>query len=447
MRHRAFAVLAFAAALATFTSCRKGTTIIYDPEDGYYKDGMFYTLAGQWQYIWRVMDNSYVFWDIDRTDWDALYDKYLQEFKTLDRQLDSLDAAYSSGTLSVLDYAEMMSTKMKTVTDSMLSRDLESLTDQHFKAAFYNRHECTRYAVQPSLSRLKRRSDYHPSLTNRQACSEDGSYTGTDYVFDAIKSVYGVTPRYALDESEGRWAYSCSPADGIFYLRLSGYYISNKDDAEFADTLLSDFFNNVAAAAADGTLKGIILDNRGNPGGYGNDFSIFPGKFIHESVVIEKQKTKNGLGRFDYSPWSNLEVKPSDETTDIGNAPFVILQDMHSASMGELTGYACTLGIPSAVIIGERSTGATGMLIPDYPDLFHAGAANYNNKGDEPYVYTSTFSSKLYIRSDKEWRSIEGIGIEPDIYCPLDYAGLAAGGRDTQLDRAVKYILDSCGNQ
>lgn len=58
----------------SLSSCRKDTTMVYNPEDPYYRESKIKTLAGQWDYIWHAMDNQYVFWDIDATNWDALHD-------------------------------------------------------------------------------------------------------------------------------------------------------------------------------------------------------------------------------------------------------------------------------------------------------------------------------------------------------------------------------------
>lgn len=437
-------ILAFAAALAACISCRRGTTLIYDPEDPFYKDAMFRTLEGQWKYIWQAMDNSYVFWDIDDTDWDALYDRNIRICRRTDMVLDSINAEFNSHNITYTDYKNRNRKEMEDLTEE-LTVNFESLIDQHLLIGIRNRYDSTIYKIRPSISRLKHRADYHPYLDPEEAHGNP-YYEGVDYVFDAIKTSYGVMPEFAADDSGERWAYSCNPMEGIFYLRLSGYFLSDKNEASFADSLLGRFFNGVTAAAADGTLKGIILDNRSNCGGYQDDYGFFPGKFIHEPLKAEMQKTKNGLGRYDYAPYTQYVINPAEETVDIGNAPFVILQDMLTASMGELSGYACSLGIPSAVIIGERSRGATGTLITDYPDIFHTGPVNYNNHEEEPFIYTSTYSTRLFSRTDGEWKCLEGIGIEPDIYCRLDYEGLAAGGRDTQLDCAVQYILSRMAN-
>ncbi len=443
MRDRLITILTIVVTSLASTSCRRGTTLIYDPEDQFYQAVQFSTLAGQWQYIWQAMDNNYVFWDIDDTDWDALYNKYYRRFKNLDELLDSLDKECGKGNLGSDKLESINHAEMSDLMSKELAADLSSLVDRHLTLRMCNPHNGNRpYVVQPLGSHLARRPDYHKTVTNSQALRDNSTYNGVDYIYDAIQRYYGVTPYYVLDESSSfRWMYACCLEGGIMYLRMGGYFLSEMDEKPEVKDLVTRFFSAVNTAVNDGNLQGIILDNRGNTGGYVNDLTYIPGMFMRDTVKIMEKKTKNGLGRYDYSPMEECRIVPADETIDIAGAPFVVIQDMNSVSMGEMSGYACAMTIPSAVIIGERSAGALGELIPDYPDLFHSGPVNYHTESDEPYIYTSTYSSSLYSRADKAWKSLEGIGIEPDVYCRLDYDALAAGGRDTQLDRAVRYIL------
>lgn len=430
--------------LVCLVSCRRVGNMIYDPQDPYYKAAMFSTLEGQWEYIWQAMDNSYVFWDMDNTDWDALYDEYLDKFKAMDVLLDSVGKAYDRGDISFVDYVRINKEQMSELIAEDLEPRLASLVDQHLVIRFYNVYEGLVnpfYSIQPSGLRLARRPDFHPSVTHNAIVRKDSCYHGIDYIYDGIKRNYNVTPEYAREESDSTrlWAYSCRIGEGVFYLRLGSYFLSELPKYKELGRLINPLFDSIASAASDGTLNGIILDNRGNPGGKVDDLGFFPGKFITSSFKVAERKTKNGLGRYDYSAYVGQNVEPSSQTVDIEGVPFVILQDMYSASMGEFSGYACSLSIPSAVIIGERSMGATGSLITEYPDIFHAGPVNYTNNAREPYIYTSTYSTRMYDKCG-QWVSLEGIGVEPDIYCPLDYESLAAGGRDTQLDCAIEYI-------
>ena len=44
------------------------------------------TYTEQFDYLWRVLSTGYVFWDVDTTDWDAMYERYLPAFQELDEK-------------------------------------------------------------------------------------------------------------------------------------------------------------------------------------------------------------------------------------------------------------------------------------------------------------------------------------------------------------------------
>lgn len=421
-------------------SCRKDSTIVFNPEDPYYKDYKFNTLAGQWDYIWHVMDNQYVFWDIDSTDWDALYNKLYVRFDNLDKLIESFYMDCQNNIIPYPDFVDSTETVISDFLDSDFSQALGTLADQHMHIKFYNRYAGQSHSFWTSSVRLVKRSDYHPSITHSVAVKDNPDYSGIDYIYDGIVRNYNVEPHFESSDDESLWAYSCILEDGIVYMRTGACQLSDPEKECDIHGAVYLFLKGIMDMNDEGTLNGIVLDFRGNTGGNAEDLKYLPGMFIDMPFYLCKQRTKKGLGRYDYTQWKHMTVKPyddDDDRIDIGNTPFVVLQDMHSASLGELTGYAFSHCMPTAVTIGERSMGATGMLMPTYPDVYHAGTANYN--GDVS-IYTSTFDSRYYNRENGCWESFEGIGFEPDIYCPLDYDALVAGGRDTQLDRAVEYI-------
>lgn len=423
----------------SLSSCRKDTTMVYNPEDPYYRESKIKTLAGQWDYIWHAMDNQYVFWDIDATNWDALHDDMYDKFERLDKLIDSMYTEFMADRIPFPDFMYGTEEVIASFMESEFSRALETLVDQHLKIKFYNRFAENSHTFRPGLANLKKRSDYHPSVTHSVAVEEDSDYSGFDYIYDGIVRNFKVEPCLSYSyEDETLWAYSCLLEESIAYLRTGSCSLSDPSKlGEIYDAVIP-FFNNIRNMKEEGTLRGIILDFRGNTGGLAEDLAFFPGIFTQDTFIFSKQRTKIGLGRYDYTPWNYVKINPNTEDRmDIGNIPIIILQDMYSASLGELTGYAFTLSVPSAVTIGERSLGATGMLLLNCPDISHTGSANY--QGDVS-IYSSTYDSRYFNRENGCWESFEGIGFEPDIYCPLDYDGLAAGGRDTQLDCAVEYI-------
>ena len=75
----------FAAAIALFLcSCRKESD--YVPYIGESHKLAYNTYEEQFIFLWKSISTGYVFWDVDSTDWDAVYDHYLPQFKELDRR-------------------------------------------------------------------------------------------------------------------------------------------------------------------------------------------------------------------------------------------------------------------------------------------------------------------------------------------------------------------------
>ena len=68
--------------LALLTACR-------DEADDVIQPGMFEggnSLTEQFDIIWNGINQNYVFWEIDPTDWDAVYTQYRPRFEELDKK-------------------------------------------------------------------------------------------------------------------------------------------------------------------------------------------------------------------------------------------------------------------------------------------------------------------------------------------------------------------------
>ena len=68
-------------------SCRRQSPELTNPNEIRVNTG---TPSQVFLAFWQGMNNSYGFWDIDPTDWDAVYDHYLPVFKRLDTELAEL---------------------------------------------------------------------------------------------------------------------------------------------------------------------------------------------------------------------------------------------------------------------------------------------------------------------------------------------------------------------
>ena len=171
--------------------------------------------------------------------------------------------------------------------------------------------------------------------------------------------------------------------DGIGYIELSNFAQDTHDQLDGAMIELDEL------AAADGhtEMKGLILDFRGNPGGYLQQAIQISDKFLKEGVIVATagpggRKMKGEKARGFYTE---------------AELPLVLLVDESSASASEIVAGALK-NHDRAVVMGARTFGK-GSVQNLYDNEFHDGAlkltiAKYLTPGD---------------------RSIQGIGIQPDI--------------------------------
>lgn len=69
-------------AALVFCGCRKEAD--YHPYIGESGDLAYNSYSSQFDYLWKCMSTGYVFWDVDETDWDAVYAEYMPKFLALD---------------------------------------------------------------------------------------------------------------------------------------------------------------------------------------------------------------------------------------------------------------------------------------------------------------------------------------------------------------------------
>ena len=90
-------------AMAT-TACRDD-----EPELLRADEMMIYsTPSEQFDAVWRGINQNYVFWDVDSTDWDAVYAEYMPRFRALDEResvsSEELKELYKGATATLLDH-------------------------------------------------------------------------------------------------------------------------------------------------------------------------------------------------------------------------------------------------------------------------------------------------------------------------------------------------------
>ena len=402
-----------------FSGCRKEAD--YHPYIGEHSGVAYNSYASQFEYIWKCVSSGYVFWDIDETDWDAVYDEYMPKFEALDAKHEAGEAV------------------MTTEINELYTGAMGGLIDHHMeikvKNPFPPENEEDHIAViNPAKIELPTRDYYIEDYTSS--------------VGHLITSFVGYGSTYEIEDAEMAtfleqiYYFYCiiKLPDGrkIPYLWQSQANITNvlkflgaPEPYGAAAALIDRWFTTIQNTPRK-ELAGFILDNRCNTGGNVADLDYVVGAFVNEPTEVLLTRYKEGPGRLEHSAWLPMVVSPSSEYhRDITaeNIPYVILCDMYSISMGEIEPMAVRNVLPTSYLIGERTYGATGPLFSNI-DLCYSGPFGDINTMNH-YVYTASFESMT------NGKILEGYGITPDkVVNRKDHSGEYI----SQLSAAIEYI-------
>lgn len=188
-------------------------------------------------------------------------------------------------------------------------------------------------------------------------------------------------------------------------------------DEDLAYVKLSEF-NGIATSRMRETLRellaeeprGLILDLRGNPGGYLHVVVEITSEFIDDGLVLIEE-SKDGS------------------------------QTQHAAITGGMA-----REIPLVVLIDERTASASEIMagaIQDHQRGTLMGETTFG-KGSVQVAHTLSDGSSLRV-TIRHWltpngREINGVGLTPDIEVELTETDREEG-RDPQLEQAVEYLL------
>ncbi|PKH49222.1 hypothetical protein CXF68_00310 [Tenacibaculum sp. Bg11-29] len=197
------------------------------------------------------------------------------------------------------------------------------------------------------------------------------------------------------------------------YQTISGYISSTKftKSNDFDNVLNTisqsysfDLYRKVYNPIANGEVKKIILDLRSNGGGAIIDSRIFTERFVTQQKTWGYQRTKEGNGRFNYSPWVPQETTPHRFGLK-QNVPIAILIDESSMSMSEMSTMMIKSQGNHVTIIGDNSAGGTAGL--GGQDTFNGG-----NRLRNGYL---SFYMPLMALKDSNGKIVEAVGVTPDI--------------------------------
>ncbi len=188
--------------------------------------------------------------------------------------------------------------------------------------------------------------------------------------------------------------------DGVAYLRLGEF--SSPAAAQVRDALRS--------LQAERPV-GLVLDLRGNPGGFLRTAVDITSEFVGEGPIVV-ERFKDG----------SEEVFRARRGGSALTIPLVVLVNEGSASASEiLAGAVQDTG--RGILLGETTFGKGSVQIP-------------SELSDGSVLSITT--ARWFTPND---RMIHGEGLQPDIEVALSEEDIAAD-RDPQLDAAVQYLLD-----
>lgn len=404
-----------------FSGCRKEAD--YHPYIGEYDQLAYDSYSTQFDYLWKCMSTGYVFWDVDQTDWDAVYTEYMPKFQ-------ALDAKHEAGqdvTLSELE--ELYNGVAGGMKDHHMSFRVKNLFPSPNDNAFY-------LTIRPGEIEVQNRDYYFESRTDEQEhllafFDEMESH----YDIEVHESAIGDVPELGATVTYHYLLFNLPDGRKIPYLWQSMAAITPvlRNPGTTAANLVEHWLRAITDTPRE-QLAGVILDNRANRGGYQDDLDYLVGSFLNEKTEIMKTRYKEGPGRLEYSAWSPYYLEPQpryhrDITAE--NIPYVIICDINSVSMGEIEPLIIKSVLPTSYVIGERTYGGTGPLQPaDCIDLNYGGPFGDINKMHH-YVYTSSFEALIggQVR--------EGIGCVPDKEVLRKNHN---GSFKPQLDAAIEYI-------
>ncbi len=170
------------------------------------------------------------------------------------------------------------------------------------------------------------------------------------------------------------------------------------------------FFTAIRSAARQG-VKGVVLDLRGNPGGYLEVAVDLAGWFMPKGKIVVQEAGRGGTIQ---------EVLRSDGNGALAGLPVVVLIDEGSASASEILAGALR-DQRKARLVGEQSFGKG--TVQQFAELRDGS------------VLKLTIANWLLPSGDV----IEGKGLAPDYEVPLTEEDIK-NNKDPQLDKALEVI-------
>jgi hypothetical protein len=394
------------------------------------------------------MNRNYLFWDVDPTDWDAVYDEYKPKFDALGvfppTRVGTPEFQDATGT--AYGYFTEMTKNLVDGHFSLAFRASTLLPPITFEARAASRDNFEVYDLFHFMSNWTGESSPSdvPDVNNPNYDFFKGTiskYFNSDDSLDKDHVSVDLKMGFPFKLGVGRISHSDGGFILYYYMGTTFSYMVTHDT--FPDLSPTESNNITAARAiiqrfiddlAEDKLRGIIIDLRGNMGGDGRDHAYLWGRMIEKPLAIAYQRTKAGEGRLDYSPWMPYRVLPVPEgETRLKNTgvPIVALVNKFTTSTAEFSTMAIK-AMPNGYVIGERTGGASSYL-PSFDTKYNGGSFTGG-----PFWTTAImagFETKFI-----DGNVYEGKGLPVDEEADPEWGDFFGGVKDNRLEKAIRRI-------
>ena len=353
--------------------------------------------------FWTGMNNNYVFWDIDPTDWDKVYRDFRPKFIDLDRRHGS--------------FFEHIPAARELFEE--LTKDL---IDGHF--AMLLTGDPLGY-IYPAMGRMPLTEVIEglrlPLIVRQNYLTENLAYhvLEEESEFHGFVAIVGKIP-FSQNSSDGEILY--------FYFSSFEWTGIMGWDSPHRDSLL-EIFDYFSQNLHSPNTRGVIVDVRGNRGGYISDLQLIWGQmFSSQAHKIGYSKQKTGDGRLDFGPLLPINIPRHPSNRRNLNVPLILLVNNWSVSSSELSALFVR-SFANGTVVGSRTFGGLGALINNW--VWNAG--QFSTLGIT-LAYTPSVQNL-----DLNKESWEGRGVPPDVAVPFNEAEFLSG-IDARLERALEII-------
>ena len=357
------------------------------------KEGPPESMVELFDSFWHEMNANYVFWDIDSTDWDEVYQEFYHKFEQLDINNED-DIRYSV---------------------SYFREITEYLIDGHAAISF--QHPLLLDSLIEPLFERKQNLGLLNNVYDYQLL--DTVYLDSGFIVghNFLNQSNGIPLTVVTGTINSDIIFfSCN-----FFGLAESYYSSNDNSAKQAINLFFKLMDR-------DDIKGIIIDVRHNPGGDLADLNFLVGMLVNEPLAIGYSQYKNGVDRFAFTPWIPAQINPG--TSRSIEVPIIVLGDNYSSSLSEMV-ISAIQAIPKGTFIGETTFGATGPVVPF--EIYNSGAFSVSS-----FLNVRLSSGKFKTLDDVIF---EGRGVPPDIVVMHDSKDFVRG-IDPQLVYSLQYLND-----